>query len=477
MRKATRSQWIKCTVVTLLYLAFLVWVGSWMGLVVLPFIFDAYISKRIPWNWWRTSPHKWVRTLMSWVDAIVFALVAAYFVFAFFFQNYQIPSSSLEKSLLVGDYLCVSKLSYGPRIPNTPLSMPLAQHTLPVLNTKSYIEWPQWKYRRVPGLGQVQPGDIVVFNFPAGDTVALANQAEDIYAQIYRAGQALFARRAINMDSLSRLQQRMVYDIYYAEGSKILRSHPEVYGRVVYRPVDRRENYVKRCVGMPGDTLQIIDRTIYRNGVAQQNPEGVQFLYEVQVKAGQVLSDEFLYDTLGLSREDTQRYTPGSTEFLLPLTAKALATLLARKDAIVSAVPVSMPVTHDMYPKNLYTNWTVDNYGPIWIPRKGATVSLTLENLPVYERCIVAYEKNTLRVAGDGTIFINGQATDRYTCSMDYYWMMGDNRHNSADSRFWGFVPEDHVVGKPLFVWLSLDKDRGWLSGKIRWGRLFTGVK
>lgn len=166
MRKATRAQWIKFGVVTLLYLAFLIWVKSWLGLVILPFIFDVYISKIIPWSWWKQAKSSTVRGVMSWVDAIVFALVAVYFVNLYIFQNYQIPTSSLEKSLLVGDFLYVSKMSYGPRVPNTPLSMPLTQHTLPILSCKSYLDWPQWKYKRVAGLGRVKRGDIVVFNSP-----------------------------------------------------------------------------------------------------------------------------------------------------------------------------------------------------------------------------------------------------------------------------------------------------------------------
>ena len=214
MRKATRTQWIKFSIVTLLYLAFLVWVKSWLGLIVLPFIFDIYISKKIPWGFWKKSENPAVRSIMSWVDAIVFALVAVYFVNIYVFQNYQIPSSSLEKSLLVGDFLYVSKMSYGPRVPNTPLSMPLAQHTLPVFNTKSYIEWPQWEYKRVPGFGKVKLNDIVVFNFPAGDTVATNFQQTDFYTLAYEEGKRVYPNK-VNMDSLTRKQQRTVYDLYY----------------------------------------------------------------------------------------------------------------------------------------------------------------------------------------------------------------------------------------------------------------------
>lgn len=207
MKQVSRKQWIKFGIVTLLYLLFLLWVRSWWGLVVVPFIFDIYITKKIPWSWWRKSENATVRGVMSWVDAIVFALVAVYFVNIYLFQNYQIPSSSLEKSLLVGDFLYVSKVSYGPRVPNTPLSMPLAQHTLPVFNCKSYIEWPQWKYKRVPGFGRVKLNDIVVFNFPAGDTVATNFQQTDFYSLAYSEGQRVYPK-PVDMDSLTRQQQR-----------------------------------------------------------------------------------------------------------------------------------------------------------------------------------------------------------------------------------------------------------------------------
>ena len=237
---------------------FLLWVKSWWGLIVVPFIFDIYITKFIPWGFWKKSRNAAVRSVMSWVDAIVFALVAVYFVNIYLFQNYQIPSSSLEKSLLVGDFLYVSKVSYGPRVPNTPLSMPLTQHTLPVLNCKSYLDWPHWDYKRVKGFGQVKLHDIVVFNFPAGDTVALNHQMEDFYTLAYREGRRLYPN-PVEMDSLTREQQRAIYDLYYTAGRKLIRSNPQLYGDIVVRPVDRRENYVKRCTGLPGDTLQIID--------------------------------------------------------------------------------------------------------------------------------------------------------------------------------------------------------------------------
>ena len=493
MRKATRTQWIKCTIALVLYLAFLVWVKSWLGLIVVPFIFDIYITKIIPWSFWKKSKNPAVRSIMSWVDAIVFALIAVYFVNIYVFQNYQIPSSSLEKSMLVGDFLYVSKMSYGPRVPNTPLSMPLAQHTLPVINTKSYIEWPQWKYKRVPGFGKVKLNDIVVFNFPAGDTVALNEQMSDFYTIAYSLGQSMYPGK-VDMDSLTRKQQRTIYDLYYNAGRKQILSNPKEFGEVVIRPVDRRENYVKRCVGLPGDTLQIIDGQVMIDGKATENPEDLQFNYFVQT-TGPGIPEE-MFRELGISKADQALITDGQGQegglldmgldgrnaqgflnpvYHLPLTKKMYNTLNGNKKLIYKIVMEPEIYSGQMYPPNLYTQWNRNNYGPIWIPAKGATITLTDDNLPIYERIIRAYEGNKLEVKEDG-IYINDVKTDKYTFQMDYYWMMGDNRHNSADSRYWGFVPEDHIVGKPLVVWLSLDKDRSWFDGKIRWNRLFKWV-
>ncbi|NDV58017.1 S26 family signal peptidase [Bacteroides sp. 519] len=490
MRKANRRQWITFFIVLAIYLLFLLWVRSWWGLLFVPIIFDIYISKIIPWTFWKKSKNQTVRNVMSWVDAIVFSLIAVYFVNIYLFQNYQIPSSSLEKSLLVGDFLYVSKVSYGPRVPNTPLSMPLTQHTLPIVNTKSYLDWPQWSYKRVKGFGKVKLNDIVVFNFPAGDTVVLSRQQEDIYLMAYREGKKLYGK-SVNMDSMTRWQQRMIYDQYYALGRQQI---PRNYGEVIYRPVDRRENYVKRCVGLPGDNLQIIDGQVYVNGSAIENPEGLQFNYFVQTTGAYI--PEKVFRDLGISNEDQIMVTNGEWNaylmqlgltgknaqnksnpvYYLPLTKKMLETFSANTALIHKIVKEPDEGTRgNMYPQNLYMDWTVDNYGPIWIPAKGSTITLTEDNLPIYERCIHAYEGNTVEQKADG-IYINGEKTDTYTFKMDYYWMLGDNRHKSADSRYWGFVPEDHVVGKPIVVWLSLDKDRGWFDGKIRWNRLFKMV-
>ena len=494
-----KKQWAKFICALVLYLLFLVWVKSWWGLLVVPFIFDYYITKKIRWKWWEDSEGP-IRFIMGWVDALVFALVAVYFINLFFFQNYVIPSSSLEKSLLTGDYLFVSKVSYGPRIPETPLTMPLTQHTLPIINTKSYISWPHWDYRRVKGLGKVELNDIVVFNFPAGDTIMTepAYQGNDYYHDAYTYGTNFLAQqnRNIRLADMNTLQQRAFFDKAYAMGRNYIIKNVGTFGTLGWRPTDRRENYVKRCVGLPGQTLQIKNRIVYLDGKPNKEPENVEYTYFIKFKNISVadfmgarfdelrkeynISDEDV-QTLGrlhgydLDQGNVLNRATLAYDGYMPLTKSAAAEL--KRQGIVK----SMRVVTDKdiyaglsYPLNAYTGWTRDNYGPIWIPAKGKSVTLTLENLPVYERCIKVYESNDLQVK-NGKIYINGKPANSYTFKMDYYWMMGDNRHNSADSRYWGFVPEDHIVGKPIFIWWSSDPDRKGFSG-IRWHRLFNWV-
>lgn len=495
-----KRNYLKCGLYIALYLAFLVWVGSWWGLVVVPFIFDAYVTRKINWGWWRTLKNPAARSVMAWVDAIVFALVAVYFLTLFFFQNFVIPSSSLEKTMLTGDYLLVSKLSYGPRIPQTPLSMPMVQHTLPILNCKSYLEHPHWDYRRVRGLGHVELNDIVVFNYPSGDTVALNAQNQDYYRLAYQIGDNLLMQQE-GTDTLpsqrlrpdmSYAEQQAAYRRIYAAGRAYIVQNAEQFGALTARPADRRENYVKRCVGLPGQTLEIRGNRIFLDGKPNAEPEHAQYRYVVD------FAQPFSADQKrewGITNEDLTGISPTEMQAAdreMLATDDGLAALLAQNRTI------SMPLTRTLaktletsgiaskvtpvqaegymlYPQNMAKTWTTANYGPIWIPKRGATRKLTLAELPIYERCIRNYEGNRLEVR-DGKIYINGRATDRYTFKLDYYWMQGDNRDNSADSRFWGFVPEDHVVGKPLFVWISLDPDYGWFGGKVRWSRLFKNV-
>ena len=467
-----KVQWAKFAVVLALYLLFLIWVESWLGLIVVPFIFDVYITKKIHWQWWKDEEGP-IRFIMSWVDALVFALVAVYFINLFFFQNYVIPSSSLEKSLLTGDYLFVSKVSYGPRIPETPLTMPLTQHTMPLVNVKSYMEWPHWDYRRVKGLGNVKLNDIVVFNYPAGDTLVNEEryQANDYYQMVYSIGDQLMQQNGQEKDvrAMNPLQQRHYFEQVYATGRNYISSMPGEYGDIISRPTDRRENYVKRCVGLPGQTLQIKNRIVYLNGKANKEPDNVQYTYKMKLKG------EFpveLADELGITNEDLLMYNQSG---VIPLTKKAYLALKANKNLVESISINADAIYGDLYPLNAYTGWTRDNYGPVWIPKKGKSIQLNLKNLPIYERCIKVYEGNDLKVDSQGNIFINGKLAKSYTFKLDYYWMMGDNRHNSADSRYWGFVPEDHIVGKPIFIWWSHSPDHPGFSG-IRWNRLFNFV-
>lgn len=466
-----KVQWTKFIVVLALYLLFLYWVKSWWGLLVVPFIYDVYITKKIRWQWWKDAEAP-VRFVMSWVDALVFALVAVYFINLFVFQNYVIPSSSLEKSLLTGDYLFVSKVSYGPRIPQTPLTMPLTQHTLPIINTKSYIEFPHWDYRRMKGLGNVKLNDIVVFNYPAGDTICteLPYQTE-YYSMVYGFGQQIFEQNnggPIDLNTLNKQQQHDYFEQVYALGRQYVASNPVEFGSIDSRPTDRRENYVKRCVGLPGQTLQIKNRIVYLDGKPNKEPDNVQYTYYIKLK--QHIPDDLMKE-LGISMEDLGSLNQRGCMPLTKATAKALA---ARKD-IVESIRINTDATvGDLYPLNAVTNWTRDNYGPIWIPAKGKSINLDMNNIAVYERPIRVYENNELKIKNN-QIYINGRLAKSYTFKMDYYWMMGDNRHNSADSRYWGFVPEDHIVGKPIFIWWSSDPDRKGLGG-IRWNRLFNMV-
>ena len=473
-----KKQWAKLAVVLFLYALCIVWVqpcsitGWLLTLAGALLLFDVYITKKIHWQWWKTAEGP-VRFIMSWVDALVFSLVAVYFINLFLFQNYVIPSSSLEKSLLTGDYLFVSKVSYGPRIPQTPLTMPLTQHTLPLIQAKSYIEWPHWDYRRMKGLGKVQLNDIVVFNYPAGDTIVTepAYQSFDYYGMVYSLGQQIYEQNfadAVNPANLNRQEQYDYFKMIYNLGRNYIANNPNTYGSIDSRPTDRRENYVKRCVGLPGQTLQIKNRIIYLNGKANKEPDNVQYTYYVKLKGN--LPDDFMHD-LGISMEDL---TSLNQNGYLPLTKKAAKALSARKDLVASVRLNTDQYVGDLYPLNAVTGWTRDNYGPVWIPQKGKSIRLTMDNIAVYERPIRIYEGNDLEVK-NGHIYINGKIANSYTFKMDYYWMMGDNRHNSLDSRYWGFVPEDHIVGKPIFIWWSSDPDRKGFEG-VRWSRLFRWV-
>lgn len=383
----------------------------------------------------------WAR---EWVDAIIFAVIAATIIRTFLIEAYTIPTPSMEKTLLVGDFLFVSKLSYGPRVPMTPLSFPFVHHTLPMTtDTKSYVEWIKLPYYRFPGFGEVKRNDAVVFNYPDGDTLSVKFQSNRSY-----------------------------YSMVREYGWKRVNSNPREFGEIIARPVDKRENYIKRCVAVGGDSLQIIDHQVYINGEKAFNPGITEYQYLVSSTANQL--NPRLLDELNI----TDKVWPvGPGQFVATLTDDA-ATRLAGVNGVESVEILKEPAGKwdpETFPNNEKYPWNRDNYGPIYIPKAGATIDLTLDNLPLYERIIRNYELNDLKVA-DGKIYINGKESNSYTFKMNYYWLMGDNRHNSADSRYWGMVPEDHIVGKAVFVWFSMDKNKSLLDGKIRWNKLFRFV-
>ncbi len=441
MKNFFSNKWVKFSLTALIFTLWVIWIGNYWLLFGLIIIVDIYLTKKVNWAFWKKRDQKKKSALIEWVDALIFAVIAATLIRMFFIEAFTIPTSSMEKSLLVGDYLFVSKVSYGPKMPNTPIAFPFAHHTLPLTkNTKSYVEWVKWDYKRLAGLGDIERNDITVFNFPEGDTVVLQHPDQSYYALKRQLGR----ERILNN-----------FDI-------------------TVRPVDKRENYIKRCVAIPGDSLKIEHGQLFINGKPQEQVGKLQYKYKVITDGSR--PNPLSLQELGLSNEDIKKGQISNNEYIYPLTNEMAEKL--QKFSIVESVtkeeaPEGYYVDY-IFPHDPNYKWNDDNFGPLWIPAKGETVALDTNNLPLYERIIDVYEKNDLQVK-DSTIYINGKPADSYTFQRDYYFMMGDSRHNSADSRFWGFVPEDHVVGKAVFIWLSLDKDRSFLS-KIRWKRLFRVI-
>ena len=439
------NKWVRFGFWSLLYVLWVIWLGNYWWLFGLIPIFDGHITKKVKWLFWKKEYKEGEKrnALLDWLDAIIFAVVVVTFINTFFFQAFKIPSSSMESSLYTGDHLFVSKLAYGPKMPQTPLTIPFTHNVIG--GKESYSTLIQSDYKRLRGFGEVETGDYVVFGFPHGDTVLTKAPADDYYMLCRTIGR-----------------------------NEIIRA----YGPVKARPADKKDHYVKRCVAVAGDTLKIVDGQVYINGEAQEVWPGVQNTYTV-VTNGQRINQVVL-DDLGINVRELgfSQALPGYPH--MPLTAEMLESV--KKLPNVVSVQQNIDVYPPDYPDSWLTifpfspdyRWTRDNFGPLWIPAKGQTVDLTLENLPLYERIITAYEGNVLEVEA-GEILINGEKAQSYTFKQDYYFMMGDNRHNSLDSRYWGFVPEDHIVGKPALIWLSIDGNKRFPKN-IRWRRFFKFV-
>jgi len=388
----------------------------------------------------------------EWLESIVFAVFAAAFIRMFLVEAYVIPTPSMEGSLLVGDFLFVSKMSYGIRTPQTIAMVPLLHNRVPKLGTESYFKRPSLPYFRLPAIREIKRNDPIVFNWPVGDSVYITSTRSYTVNQVER-------NKAQYLANDRELRQKVRDNDY------------------VVRPNDKKDHYIKRCIGAPGDSLQIINREVYINGSPGQVPENVQYSYITNLNGTTINKRDFI--DIGLT--PPSRFQSG--DFQIGANGATLAVLnqheineLQQRDSRISIAPRSVDTRPaELFPHdpNITSGWSVDNYGPIYIPEEGATVQLTKANLPFYKRVIGTYENNRLEVRGND-IIINGEKTTSYTFKQDYYWAMGDNRHNSEDSRMWGFVPHDHMVGKPLFIWFST-KD-GSLRNGIRWNRIFKSA-
>lgn len=476
------------------------WFFGLLPWVALPEL--AFKNKQQPYIGPRDWTGKKKSSSREWGEAIVFAVVAASVIRSFFIEAFTIPTPSMEKSMLVGDYLFVSKMSYGPKIPQTPVSIPFVHNTIPGGMTNSYVDWFSLPYLRLPGWSKVERFDPVVFNFPNGDTILIHPElaGHDYFGFLRREALAQAKKSLVSKLKKEPTDEEIVaeYTIARDKYENIARKHfnkdKKCYdcapGSIIKidgvkgRPTDKKENYIKRCIGLPGENLEVRNRQVFINGKAIENPEGLMWNYWFKLSNPAML--EKILKEFDIPKAGNLLYaerSPGELYYLAPFTQEGYEKMKS-----MSGVE-SIEVDHDTIPWNegmldMYPNsglgqfrsWTKDEYGPIHIPAKGETIDLTPENVALYKRVIVSYEENSLEEKADG-IYINGTKTNQYTFKYDYYWMMGDNRHHSADSRYWGFVPETHVVGKAVFTWFSKENDDHPRDGSIRWNRMFRFVK
>lgn len=378
----------------------------------------------------------------EWIESIVFAVFAAAFIRMFLIEAYVIPTPSMEGSLNVGDYLFVSKAHYGIRTPMTVAMFPLLHNRMPFIDAESYLKKPSLPYYRLPAIESIDRNDPIVFNWPVGDSVYVTKKRPYTVNQVNRDA-ASFER----LDSELKKKRRNK--------------------NIITRPIDKKDHYIKRCVAIPGDSLQIIGGQIHINGEIGQNPEHQQFFYKAVIPQGNINFKKL--DDWGIDSEDIIDY--GSNIYGMFLDAGQVEKVKSLGSSISLQKKINKAEPGKLYPHSptLFRDWSVDDFGPIWIPKKGATIKLNKENIALYRQCIEKYEFNTMSTKG-GKVTINGEPASEYTFKQDYFWAMGDNRHNSEDSRAWGFVPHDHIVGKPLFIWFSKDQ------GGINWDRIFKSA-
>ena len=474
--RAITHPWFVASLVAIIVVLFALWYGAaWSLILALPLIYDYYIGHRIAklhhrlmerYQWWRTTyaalsaaifaavvaalvqmllfrwetpffltfvvlfvyamyeelklGSKLYNWIYGWVNPILFATVAATLIQCYWFQMFVIPTGSMESTLMAGDYILVSKPSYGPRVPMTPLSFPFVHNTMPRNDQMSSFStlW-QRDYLRLKGMQSVERGDVVVFNFPEGDTVVMERAAESYYQLL------------LSSEFGATERERR---------ENIMRNYT-----IAVRPLDKKENYIKRCVGVAGDTLRIVNGTVYHGSVPESDIPNKQYYYDIYDNAkGRLITGVLLRDTELATYADTTRYT------------------LRKSQGFAG---------ERLIPHTVATGWTLDNFGPVWIPAAGASIELNDYNVAMYGRAITVYEGHTLDKRGD-SYFIDGVEAKEYTFAQNYYFMMGDNRHGSLDSRFWGFVPQDHIVGKASYVWFSVDP----YEGGIRWERMFKSI-
>ncbi|MCF8391281.1 MAG: signal peptidase I [Bacteroidales bacterium] len=442
MQSAGKINWIKAFAFSFLYLIFFSWMELWIILPGIVLIFDAFITHFIPWKKIRLKKYfsEKIFSIIRWSLAVVIAFILSLAIRSLFIEAYKIPTPSMEKTLMVGDYLFVSKLAYGPKLPNTPLAFPFMPNLLPN-GRKSYSEKLSLPYKRLKGLGKVKRNDIVVFNFPEGDTVVVQYSGQNYYSLVRQYGR------------------------------EYLESHYDI----IVHPVDMRDNYIKRCVGIPGDRVEINKANVYVNSVLLEEFSNQQFKYYLRTEKNK-LSDSVL--NLINKKNQEVSYNPTNSLHTLSLSnndIKLIQTLPEVKSIQRYVEPRVSFKNTEVFPHNSHYRWTADNFGEIYIPAKGATIELNQENLPIYKRLIQVYENNKIEII-DGEIYINNVLSRSYTFRMNYYFVLGDNRHNSADSRYWGFVPENHLVGKATWIWFSVDPEKPFYKA-LRIKRMFKSIK